>query len=90
MKIDIKKITDEDFFRCYLHAINLLERTKEEDFLSFKDKCFYGVRDDIDCIFYDNDGLTFIITEEFDIIYQNYLNYLPIHNLGKIINLLLK
>jgi hypothetical protein len=90
MKIDIKKITDEDFFRCYLHAINLLERTTEEDFLSFKDKCFYGVRDDVDCIFYDNDGLTFIITEEFDIIYQNYLNYLPIHNLGKIINLLLK
>jgi hypothetical protein len=90
MKIDIKKITDKEFFKYYNQAINLLELTTEEEFLSFKDNCFYGSRDDIDCIFYDNDGLTFIITEEFDIIYQNYLTYLPIHNLGKIINSILK
>lgn len=62
MKIDIKKITDKDFFKCYKQAINLLGETTEEDFLSFKDNCFYGSRDDVDYIFYDNDGLTFIIT----------------------------
>ncbi len=90
IKIDIKKISDIDFFKSYIYAINLLEKTTEIDFLTFKDKCFYGLRDEKNCLFYENDGVSFIITEDFDIIYQNYFNYLPIHNLGKIINLIIK
>lgn len=91
MKLNIKEISPNDFFLCYMFCNDILNNITEEMFLSFADKCFYGYLYEIECLYYQSGDLFFVVCEDFDIKFYNRGDrQLPINNIGKIINKLIK